>query len=331
MMKLPRRRFLQLAAGAAMLPSTARLGWAEGYPTRPIRWVVGFPPGGSTDIVARIIAPWLSERLGQQVIVENKPGAGTNLAAQAVVNAPPDGHTLLFVTPVNAINATLYGRLSFDFIRDIAPIAGIVSVPFMLVVNPAVPAKTVAELIDYAKANPGKVSMCSAGVGSVPHMAGELFKLMADVDMLHVPYRGSAPALTDLIAGHVQVMFDAMPASLPLVRSGALRALAVTTSARLGTLPDLATVAETVPGLRDELLVWHWGAEGYALRNHRAIKSRNCRGTGKRERQRTDRRSECCTDASHSRTVWQAHRCRNGEVGQSRSRGRYQGGLKRYG
>ena len=247
-MKLPRRRFLQLAAGAAMLPSTARHGRAQGYPTRPIRWIVGFPPGGSTDIVARIIAPWLSERLGQQVIVENKPGAGTNLAAQAVVNAPPDGHTLLFVTPVNAINATLYGGLSFDFMRDIAPIAGIVRVPFMLVVNPAVPAKTVTELIDYAKANPGKISMCSAGVGSVPHMAGELFKLMAGVDMLHVPYRGSAPALTDLIAGHVQVMFDAMPASLPLVRSGALRALAVTTSARLGTLPDLATVAETVPG-----------------------------------------------------------------------------------
>ena len=231
-----------------MLPSTARFGWAQGYPRRPVRWVVGFPPGGSTDIVARILAPWLSERFGQQVIVENKPGAGTNLAAQAVINAPPDGHTLLFVTPVNAINATLYGGLSFDFMRDIAPVAGIVSVPFMLVVNPAVPAKNVAELIDYAKANPGKISMCSAGVGSVPHMAGELFKLMASVDMLHVPYRGSAPALTDLIAGHVQVMFDAMPASLPLIRSGALRALAVTTSARSGTLPDLATVAETVPG-----------------------------------------------------------------------------------
>ena len=198
--------------------------------------------------MARIIAPWLSERLGQQVIVENKPGAGTNLAAQAVINAPPDGHTLLFVTPVNAINATLYGGLSFDFMRDIAPVAGIVTVPFVLVVNPAVPAKNVAELIDYAKANPGKISMCSAGVGSVPHMAGELFKLMAGVDMLHVPYRGSAPALTDLIAGHVQVMFDAMPASLPLIRSGALRALAVTTSARSSALPDLATVAETVPG-----------------------------------------------------------------------------------
>ena len=247
-MKLPRRRFLHLAAGAAMLPSTSRFGWAQGYPTRPIRWVVGFPPGGSTDIVARIIAPWLSERLGQQVIVENKPGAGTNLAAQSVINAPPDGHTLLFVTPVNAINATLYGGLTFNFIRDIAPVAGIVTVPFVLVVNPAVPAKNVAELIDYAKANPGKISMGSAGVGSVPHMAGELFKLMTGVDMLHVPYRGSAPALTDLIAGHVQVMFDAMPASLPLIRSGALRALAVTTSARSSALPDLATVAETVPG-----------------------------------------------------------------------------------
>ena len=231
-----------------MLPNIAHVGWAQSYPTRPVRWVVGFPPGGSTDIVARIIAPWLSERLGQQVIVENKPGAGTNLAAQAVVNAPPDGHTLLFVTPVNAINATLYGGLAFNFMRDIAPVAGIVSVPFVLVVNPAVPVRNVAELIEHAKANPGKMSMCSAGVGSVPHMAGELFKLMTGIDMLHVPYRGSAPALTDLIAGHVQVMFDAMPASLPLIRSGALRALAVTTSARSAALPDLATIAETVPG-----------------------------------------------------------------------------------
>jgi len=247
-MKLPRRRFLHLAAGAALLPSTSRLGWAQGYPRRPIRWVVGFPPGGSTDIVARIIAPWLSERLGQQVIVENKPGAGTNLAAQSVINAAPDGHTLLFVTPVNAINATLYGGLSFSFIRDIAPVAGIVNVPFVLVVNPAFPAKNVAELIAYAKANPGKISMGSAGVGSVPHMAGELFKLMAGIDMLHVPYRGSAPALTDLIAGHIQVMFDAMPAPLPHIRSGALRGLAVTARDRSSALPDLAPVAEIVPG-----------------------------------------------------------------------------------
>jgi tripartite-type tricarboxylate transporter receptor subunit TctC len=247
-MNLHRRRFLSLAAGAAMLPAGSRFARAQGYPTRPIRWVVGFPPGGSTDIVARIMAPWLSERLGQQVIVENKPGAGTNLAAQSVVNAPPDGHTLLFVTPVNTINATLYGGLTFNFIRDIAPVAGIVTVPFVLVVNPALPVKNVVELIAHAKANPGKISMGSAGVGSVPHMAGELFKLMTGVDMLHVPYRGSAPALTDLIAGHVQVMFDAMPAPLPLIRSGALRALAVTTSARSSILPNLATAAETVPG-----------------------------------------------------------------------------------
>jgi tripartite-type tricarboxylate transporter receptor subunit TctC len=247
-MKLPRRRFLHLAAGAAMLPTASRLCWAQSYPRRPIRWVVGFPPGGSTDIVARIMAPWLSERLGQQVIVENKPGAGTNLAAQSVITAPPDGHTLLFVTPVNAINATLYGGLTFTFTRDIAPVAGLVTVPFVLVVNPAFPAKNVAELVGYAKANPGKVSFGSAGVGSVPHMAGELFKLMTGVDMLHVPYRGSAPALTDLIAGHVQVMFDALPAPLPLIRSGALRALAVTTSARSRALPNLPTAAETVPG-----------------------------------------------------------------------------------
>ena len=247
-MQLRRRQFLWLAAGVAMLPADARLAWAESYPQRPIRWVVGFPPGGSTDIVARIIAPWLSERLGQQVFVENKPGAGTNLAAQSVINAPPDGHTLLFVTPVNAINATLYGGLAFDFMRDIAAVAGIVTVPFVLQVTPSFPATNVAELIACAKANPGKISMASAGVGSVPHMAGELFKLMTGVNMLHVPYRGSAPALTDLIAGHVHVMFDAMPASLPNIRAGALRALAVTTSARSSALSDLPTVAETVPG-----------------------------------------------------------------------------------
>jgi tripartite-type tricarboxylate transporter receptor subunit TctC len=247
-MRLPRRRFLQLAAGAAAMTGSLRHGLAQGYPARPIRWIVGFPPGGSTDIVARIFAPWLSERLGQQVFVENKPGAGTNLAAQAVIGALPDGHTLLFVTPVNAINATLHDALTFDFLRDIAPVAGLVSVPFVLVVNPAMPVKTVAELIEYAKSNPRKLSMGSAGVGSVPHMAGELFKLMTGIDMVHVPYRGSAPALTDLAAGHVQVMFDAMPASLPLIRSGTLRPLAVTTSNRSSALPDLPTVADTVPG-----------------------------------------------------------------------------------
>jgi tripartite-type tricarboxylate transporter receptor subunit TctC len=248
MTKLRRRQFLSLAAGAAMLPAASRVTFAQGYPKRPVRWVVGFPPGGSTDIVARIIAPWLSERLGQQVIVENKPGAGTNLAAQSVAGASPDGHTLLFVTPVNAINATLYRELPFNFMRDVAAVAGLVTVPFVLQVTPSLPVNNVAELIAHAKANPGKLSMCSAGVGSVPHMAGELFKLMAGVDMLHVPYRGSAPALTDLIAGHVQVMFDAIPAAVPHMRSGALRVLAVTTSARSSALPDLATVAETVPG-----------------------------------------------------------------------------------
>ncbi len=247
-MKLGRRQLLGLAASAVMSPAVSRLAWAEAFPKRTIKWVVGFPPGGSTDIVARIVAPWLSERLGQQVIVENKPGAGTNLAAQAVANAPPDGHSLLFVTPVNAINATLYSGLPFNFMRDIAPVAGLVTVPFVLAVNPAFPVRNVAELIDYAKANPGKISMGSAGVGSVPHMAGELFKLMAGVDMLHVPYRGSAPALNDLVAGHIQVMFDAMPAPLPLIRAGALRGLAVTTLARSSALPDLAPIAETVPG-----------------------------------------------------------------------------------
>lgn len=253
-MSLHRRQFLGVTAGAALL-SAGSHALAEGYPKRPVRWVVGFPPGGSTDIVARIMSPWLSERLGQQVVIENKPGAGTNLAAQSVVSAPPDGHTLLFITPVNAINATLYRTLPFDFQRDIAPVAGIVAVPFVLVVTPSFPANNVAELIAYAKANPGKISMCSAGVGSVPHMAGELFKLMTGVDMLHVPYRGSAPALTDLIAGHVQVMFDAIPASVPLIRAGSVRALAVTTTARTNALPDLPTITETVPGY--EMASWY--------------------------------------------------------------------------
>ena len=222
--------------------------FALDYPTRPVRWVVTYPPGGGTDITARIVGQWLSERLGQQFIIENKPGAGNNIGTELVVNAPPDGYTLLLVNPANAINTTLYSKLSFNFLRDIAPVAGIMRVPNVMEVNPSVPAKTVAEFIAYAKANPGKINWATSGNGTSVHLSGELFKIMAGVQLTHVPYRGSAPALTDMISGTVDVMFDNMPPSLPHIRAGKLRALAVTTNMRSDALPDVPTVAETVPG-----------------------------------------------------------------------------------
>src|SRR6478736_3561131 len=218
------------------------------YPTRPVRWVVGYPAGGTTDILARLIGQWLSEHLGQQVIIENRPGAGNNIGTEAVINAPPDGYTVLRVNPANGINASLYRKLNFDFIRDIAPVAGLTRVPNVMEVNPAVPAKTVQELIDYAKANPAKVNLASSGHGTSVHLSGELFKMMTGLNLLHVPYRGSAPALTDLISGQVQLMFDNMPSSIEHIRAGKLRALAVTTAVRSPALPDVPTVAETVPG-----------------------------------------------------------------------------------
>jgi tripartite-type tricarboxylate transporter receptor subunit TctC len=247
-MTLPRRRFLHLAAGAAALPIVSRTARAQSYPTRPVRLVVGFPPGGGTDIVARIMGRWLSERLGQPVIIENKPGAGTNIAVQAVVNSPPDGYTLLFVTTSSATNATFYETLPFNFLRDIAPVGGLVRLPFAMVVSPSVPARTVPEFIVYAKANPGKINMASTGVGTSVHLAGELFKAMTGVNMVHVPYRGGAPALTDLISGQVQVMFADVPSSLAHIQSGVLRALAVTTATRSGALPQVPTVGDTLPG-----------------------------------------------------------------------------------
>jgi tripartite-type tricarboxylate transporter receptor subunit TctC len=218
------------------------------YPTRPVRWVVGYPAGGTTDILARLIGQYLSEKLGQQFIVENKPGAGNNIATEAVINSPPDGYTLLFVNPANGINTSLYKKLSFNFPRDIAPIAGIARVPNVMEVNPNVPAKTVAEFIAYAKANPNKVNLASSGNGTSVHLSGELFMAMTGVKLTHVPYRGSAPALTDMIAGQVQVLFDNLPSSIEHVRAGKLRALAVTTEKRSDALPDVPTVAETVPG-----------------------------------------------------------------------------------
>jgi tripartite-type tricarboxylate transporter receptor subunit TctC len=248
MKQLPRRRFLQLAAGAALLPGGAGMARAQTYPARPVRIIVGYPPGDSPDTVARIIGQWLSDRLGQPFVIENKPGAATNIAVQAAVDAPADGYTLLWVTTANTSNVTFYEGLHFDFLRDIAPVAALVRVPLVMVVNPSVPAKTVAEFIAYAKSNPGKINMASAGVGGTIHLAGELFKSMAGIDMLHVPYRGSPAAISDLMTGRVQVMFDAVPSSLPHIRSGALRALAVTTLARSDVLPDVPTVADTVAG-----------------------------------------------------------------------------------
>jgi tripartite-type tricarboxylate transporter receptor subunit TctC len=224
------------------------LAWAQAYPTRPVHWIVGFTPAGGNDIVARLMGQWLSERLGQPFVIENRPGAGTNIATEVVVNAPPDGYTLLLANLANAINATLYERLNFHFIRDIAPVAGISQAPLIMVVNPSVPAKTVSEFIAYAKANPGKVNMGSAGIGSAGHLAGELFKMMAAVSLVHVPYRGNAPALTDLIAGQVEVVFPSAASSIEYVKTGKLRGLAVTGATRLETLPDLPTVGESIPG-----------------------------------------------------------------------------------
>jgi tripartite-type tricarboxylate transporter receptor subunit TctC len=219
---------------------------AQDYPSRPVRWVVGYPAGGTTDILARVVGQRLSEKLGQQFVIENKPGAGNNIATESVVNSAPDGYTLLLVNPANGINASLYTKLSFNFIKDIAPVVGLIRVPNVMEVNPSVPAKTVAEFIAYAKANPGKINMASSGNGTSIHLSGELFMAMTGVKMTHVPYRGSAPALTDMIAGQVQVMFDNMPSSVQHIKAGTLRALAVTTAVRSGELPDVPTVGETV-------------------------------------------------------------------------------------
>jgi tripartite-type tricarboxylate transporter receptor subunit TctC len=247
-MKLQRRQFLHLAAGAAALPAISRFAWAQTYPARPVHLIVGFTAGGPQDIVMRLIGQWLSERLGQSFVIENRPGAGGNVGAETVVRAAPDGYTLLSVSSPNAINATLYDNLNFNFIRDIAPVASIIRVPIVMEVNPSVPVKTVPEFIAYAKANPGKISYASAGIGTPQHVSAELFKMMTGVNMVHVPYRGAAPALMDLIGGQVQVMIDTTPASMAYIRAGRLRPLAVTTATRADVLPDLPTVGDFVPG-----------------------------------------------------------------------------------
>lgn len=260
-MKLPHRRhFLYLAASAVALPGVSRIARAEAYPSQPVRIVVGFPPGGPSDIVARLIGQWLSERLGQPFVIENRPGASTNIATEVAVRAPADGYTLLLVTPSAAINATLYDNLHFNFIHDIAPIATVMRAPYVLVINPSVPARTFSEFLSYAKANPGKITMASSGIGTGSHVAGELFQTTAGVTMLHVPYRGAAPALTDLLGGQVQVMFESIPSLIGHLQAGRLRALAVTTAARADALPGIPPIGDFLPGFEAS----YWAGLGVA-------------------------------------------------------------------
>jgi tripartite-type tricarboxylate transporter receptor subunit TctC len=247
-MKLPRRKFLHLAAGAGALPIASRTVWAQAYPSRPVHIIAPTAPAGAPDILARLIGPWLSERLGQQFVVENRPGSGNNIGTEAVVRASPDGYTLLVVTSSNAINATLYDKLNFDFLRDIAAVAGLISLPFVMVINPTVPAKTVPEFVTHAKANPGKISFGSPGIGTPGHVAGELFKMMAGIEMIHVPYRGGGAVLSDLLGGQVQVLFGSTSLAVEQIRAGKLRPLAVTSATRWEGLSDIPTMGDFVPG-----------------------------------------------------------------------------------
>ena len=242
------RRWAAVAFVCALVAGSGAARAADDYPNHPVRWLVGYPPGGSTDICARLIGQYLAQKLGQQFLIENKPGAGNNLAAELAARAPPDGYTVFLVNPANTINASLYKNLPFNFINDMAPVGGFIRVPNVMEVNPAVPAKTVAEFIAYAKANPGKINMASSGVGTSVHLSGALFMMLTGVNLVHVPYRGAAPALTDMLAGHVQVMFDNLPSSIAYIKADRLRALAVTTAQRAAALPNVPTVAETVPG-----------------------------------------------------------------------------------
>ena len=275
---LLRRNFLKLAGALVAMPALPRLSSALDYPTRPTKIVAGFAAGGGVDITARLIGQWLADHLGQPFVVENRTGAGGNIGTEAVVNAAPDGYTLLLATVPNAVNASLYEKLNFNFVRDIAPVAGVIRVPMVVLVHPSVPAQTLPEFIAYAKANPGKVNMASAGSGSAPHMAGELFKMMTGVDMVHVPYRGQGPALSDLLGGQVQILFAAAPGTADYVKTGKLRALAVTTAARMPDLPEVPTVADTVPGYEASQWYGFARAEKHAGRDRREAQQGDQRG-----------------------------------------------------
>ena len=315
-MKLPRRRFLQLAAGAAALPAVPCVAWAQSYPSRPVRIVVGFAPGGANDTLARLIGQWLSERLGQPFVIENRPGAASNIATEAVVRAPADGYTLLLVGAPQVINATLYDKLNYNFLRDIAPVASISREASVMVVNTLVPAKTVPEFIAYAKANPGKINMATAGSGAGSHMTGELFKMMTGVNMQHVPYRGVAPALTDLIGGQAQVMFPATVGSIEYIRAGRLHALAVTTATRLDVLPNIPTVGDFVPGYEFELLVWPRRAQEHAHRDCREAQPSDQYRPRRPQDKGSVRRSGRYGFSRFPRRIRQAPRGRNREMGQ---------------
>jgi len=254
-MKFPRRKFLQITAAMAALPALPRVARAQTYPSRPVHFIIGYPPGGSADLTARMVGEWLSERLGQQFVIESRPGGGTNLATEAVVRAPPDGYTILLAAPANATNAALFEKLNFDFLRDIEPVGGLIRFPDVVELNPSVPVRSIPELIAYAKANPGKLNFASSGVGSTLHVAGELFKMMTGVDIVHVPYRGGAAAMVDLLSGRIQLMFDNLPTSVEYIKAGKLRPLAVTTATRSDVFPDLPTVGEFVPGY--EASAWY--------------------------------------------------------------------------
>ena len=330
-MKLPRRTFLHLAVGAAALPAVSRIARAQTYPARPVRIIVGYPPGGATDAMARLIAQQLSERLGQQFIVDKRPGAGSNIATEEVVRSQPDGYTLLLIFSANAINATLYDKLSFNFIRDIAPVASVARSPFVMEVHPSVPAKTVPEFIAYAKTNPGKIRMASNGNGTTAHVAGELFKLMTGVDMVHVPYRGPEPALTDLLAGKVQVRFGIPLESIEYIKTGKLPALAVTTAARSEILPDIPTVGEFVPGYEASAFFGHRRSEEYAGRDHPDAQQGHRCGSCRSQDEGAARRPRRHGARGLPRRLRQAHRRRDREVGQGDPGRQHQGGVIRPG